>query len=226
MRWFMLPVSIGAHVFAALALLIVPLAAEVERPVPAPLRPMHVTTVIAVTPEMIAPQIRPRRATPVPAPSFVTAPDVIGPERTTPAPSASTGDGPLTDDDSPSVDAGLPDGVGTSVAVDLPEQPAPRAVTPPAPLRVGQGVREPRKIADATPVYPALALSVKVEGAVILEAVINERGGVERLRVLKSVPLLDAAAIEAVSRWRYTPTLLNGTPVSVLMTITINFMLK
>jgi protein TonB len=91
---------------------------------------------------------------------------------------------------------------------------------------VGQGVREPRKIVDATPVYPTLALSVKVEGAVILEAVINERGVVERLKVLKSVPLLDAAAIDAVSRWRYTPTLLNGTPVSVLMTITINFTLK
>jgi protein TonB len=49
---------------------------------------------------------------------------------------------------------------------------------------------------------------------------------VERLKVLKSVPLLDAAAIDAVSRWRYTPTLLNGTPVAVLMTITINFTLK
>jgi protein TonB len=61
---------------------------------------------------------------------------------------------------------------------------------------------------------------------VILEAVINERGVVERLRVLKSVPLLDAAAMDAVSRWRYTPTLLNGTPVAVLMTITINFTLK
>jgi protein TonB len=99
-------------------------------------------------------------------------------------------------------------------------------LAPTGPVRVGQGVREPRKIVDARPVYPALALSVKIQGAVILEAVINERGGVERVRVLKSIPLLDAAAIDAVSRWRYTPTLLNGTPVAVLMTITINFTLK
>jgi periplasmic protein TonB len=224
MRWFMLPVSIGAHVFAALALLIVPLAAEVERPVPAPLRPMHLTTVVRVTPE-IAAQVPLRRAAPVPAPSFATAPDVIAPERTTPAPAPSTGDGPATGD-TPSVGIGLPtDGVGSTVDV-APPPPAPRALPPAAPLRVGQGVREPRKIVDATPVYPALALSVKVEGAVILEAVINERGVVGRLRVLKSVPLLDAAAMDAVSRWRYTPTLLNGTPVAVLMTITINFTLK
>jgi protein TonB len=224
MRWFMLPVSIGAHVFAAIALLIVPLAAEVERPVPAPLRPMHLTTVAKVTPE-IAAQVPLRRAAPVPAPSFATAPDVITPERTTVAPVPSPDAGAAIGD-TPSVGDGLTGDVGSTVAVGPPAEPAPRALAPTAPLRVGQGVREPRKILDATPVYPALALSVKVEGAVILEAVINERGVVERLRVLKSVPLLDAAAMDAVSRWRYTPTLLNGTPVAVLMTITINFTLK
>ena len=86
-------------------------------------------------------------------------------------------------------------------------------------------MREPKKISDVRPVYPAFAQAAKVEGMVILEAVINERGVVERLKVLRSVPLLDAAAIEAVRKWRYTPTLLNGTPVSVLMTITVNFTL-
>jgi protein TonB len=222
MRWFMVPVSIGAHVLVALALLIVPLAAEVERPVPAPLRPMHLTTVVPVTTE-IAALVPVRRAAPVPATSFAAAPDAIGPERATPALPPSVGEGPL-DGDAPSVGSGLPTGVGSTVAVDVPLPP--RAPVPAAPVRVGQGVREPRKIVDATPVYPALALSVKVEGAVILEAVINERGVVERLKVLRSVPLLDAAALDAVSRWRYTPTLLNGTPVAVLMTITINFTLK
>ncbi len=223
MRWFMLPVSIGAHVFAAIAILIVPLAAEVERPVPAPLRSMLLTTVVPVTPEVAA-RVPLRRGAPVPAPSFVTASDVIRPERITPAVASSTGDDLPTG--APSVGSEMPSGVGSEVAVEVPSQPTPRAVAPTAPLRVGHGVREPRKIVDVTPVYPALALSVKVEGVVLLEAVINERGLVERLRVLKSVPLLDAAAIDAVSRWRYTPTLLNGTPVAVLMTITINFTLK
>lgn len=60
----------------------------------------------------------------------------------------------------------------------------------------------------------------------ILEAVINERGTIERVKVLKSVPLLDAAAVAAVKDWRYTPTLLNGVPIAVLMTITMNFTLQ
>jgi protein TonB len=96
----------------------------------------------------------------------------------------------------------------------------------PVPQRAGQGVREPRKIVDVAPIYPEIARRAKVQGAVILEAVIDESGAVDRIRVLRSSPLLDAAAIDAVSRWRYTPTLLNGTPVAVLMTITINFTLN
>ena len=65
-----------------------------------------------------------------------------------------------------------------------------------------------------------------VQGVVILEAVIDAQGTIERVKVLRSVPLLDGAAVEAVKGWRYTPTLLNGVPVSVLMTITINFTLQ
>jgi protein TonB len=60
---------------------------------------------------------------------------------------------------------------------------------------------------------------------VILEAIISERGTIEHVRVLRSSPLLDAAAIDAVRGWRYTPTLLNGQPVQVLMTITVHFSL-
>jgi protein TonB len=92
-------------------------------------------------------------------------------------------------------------------------------------VRVGQGVREPRKVVHVAPVYPAIARSAAVQGTVVLEAVINERGAVDNVRVLRSVALLDNAAIEAVRAWRYTPTLLNGVPVPVLLTITINFKL-
>jgi protein TonB len=88
---------------------------------------------------------------------------------------------------------------------------------------VGGTVREPKKIVNVAPVYPQMALASRVEGIVILEAVINTDGRVERLRVLRSSPLLDEAAIAAVKQWRYTPTLLNGVPVPVLMTITVNF---
>jgi len=64
-----------------------------------------------------------------------------------------------------------------------------------------------------------------VQGFVILEAVISEDGAVRSLRVLRSQPLLDAAAVEAVRQWRFTPTLLNGQPVPVVMTVTVNFRL-
>jgi protein TonB len=93
-------------------------------------------------------------------------------------------------------------------------------------LRVGQGVREPRRVGGGPPEYPQLARTAHVQGVVMLEAVINERGTIERIKVLKSIPLLDGAAIAAVKDWRYTPTLLNGVPVSVLMTITVNFTLQ
>ncbi len=60
----------------------------------------------------------------------------------------------------------------------------------------------------------------------VLEALIDEQGRVGGVRVMKSVPLLDGAAVDAVRTWRYTPTLLNGVPVSVLMTVKVTFSLQ
>ncbi|MCY4598488.1 MAG: energy transducer TonB [Acidobacteria bacterium] len=76
------------------------------------------------------------------------------------------------------------------------------------------------------PVYPPVAQSARVQGIVILEAVIGPSGRVTEVTVLRSVPLLDEAAIAAVKQWEYTPTLLNGVPVPVIMTVTVNFMLQ
>jgi protein TonB len=81
-------------------------------------------------------------------------------------------------------------------------------------------------VVDVAPVYPPLARAARVEGIVILEAVIDEDGSVRDVRVLRSVQLLDAAASEAVRQWRFTPTLLNGQPVPVVMTITVAFKLR
>jgi protein TonB len=64
-----------------------------------------------------------------------------------------------------------------------------------------------------------------VQGIVILEAVIAEDGSVESVKVLRSKPLLDEAAMEAVRQWRFTPTRLNGQPVAVVMTVTVSFTL-
>lgn len=97
---------------------------------------------------------------------------------------------------------------------------------PLAPVRIGGAIREPRKIKNVTPEYPDIARQARVQGVVILECVVSPRGNVTEVRVLRGIPLLDAAAIDAVRQWRYTPTLLDGRPVPVIMTITVNFRLS
>ena len=74
-------------------------------------------------------------------------------------------------------------------------------------------------------VYPQEAQDAKVQGVVVIETVIDEAGAVKEAWVLKSVPMLDEAALEAVRQWRYAPTLLNGVPKPVRMTVTVNFTL-
>jgi periplasmic protein TonB len=96
----------------------------------------------------------------------------------------------------------------------------------PVPVRLHVGMRPPRKIVDVAPVYPAIARAARVAGIVILEAVIDARGQVESVRVLRSIPTLDQAAVDAVRQWRFTPTLLNGEPVPIVMTVTVNFTLS
>ena len=66
----------------------------------------------------------------------------------------------------------------------------------------------------------------RVQGVVILECTISPQGKVTDVKVLRGIPLLDQAAIDAVKQWVYTPTLLNGVPVPVIMTVTVNFRLS
>jgi len=113
-----------------------------------------------------------------------------------------------------------------------PPPPVPRAhiAEAPAPageaVRVGGAVREPRKIHHVNPAYPDIARQARVQGVVILEARISSEGRVTAVRVLRGVPLLDASAVEAVRQWVYSPTLINGVPVPVIMTITVNYRLS
>ena len=102
-----------------------------------------------------------------------------------------------------------------------PDQPS----GPDEPIRIGNGVPPPAKIHDVPPVYPPAAREAGVQGLVVLEATIDPTGEVGNIEVLRSVPELEEAAIAAVEQWRYEPTLVDGAPVSVLMTVTINFLL-
>jgi protein TonB len=105
----------------------------------------------------------------------------------------------------------------------IPPPPPPPAQTP---IRLHSGMQPPRKIVDVQPVYPTLAQSARVEGVVILEAILAADGQVASVRVLRSIPLLDQAAVNAVGHWRFTPALLNGVAVPVIMTVTVQFTLQ
>lgn len=92
-----------------------------------------------------------------------------------------------------------------------------------APVRVGSSIATPRRIVDARPVLPPAALQANVRGVVILEIVVATDGSVTDARVLRSIPMLDQAALDAVKQWRYEPTQINGRTVPVIMTVTVAF---
>jgi protein TonB len=92
------------------------------------------------------------------------------------------------------------------------------------PLRVGGDVKAPQLVNRVEPSYPEAARKARMEGVVILEAIITANGNVEEVKVLKSVnPLLDAAATRAVQQWKYRPATLNGRAVRVYLTVTVTF---
>jgi protein TonB len=161
-------------------------------------------------------QVQPVMTNPAAAP--VEAPSEIRPE------SGITGGG---DGVPGGVEGGIPGGVVGGVVGGIVEAPPPPPPPPPpAPVRVGGNIKPPTKTRDVRPSYPPIAQSARVQGVVIIEATIGPNGRVQDARVLRSIPLLDQAALDAVRQWEYTPTLLNGVPVPVIMTVTVNFTLQ
>ena len=220
-RRHLIPVSIGLHALAIAALLLIPLVTDNDW-IPSPMR-VASAYVSAIPAPPAPPQPPPPTGSKpvVDRGAPIVAADAIEPERPMPATSASDPAGV------PSIGpAGGPSGIdfggiGAPNAVVIPLPPPPRE-----PVRIGGVIREPKKIVDVPPVYPPLAIAARKEGVVIMEAMLDERGNVVRVKVLRSEPLLDAAAVSAVERWRYTPTLLNNQPVPVLMTVTVRFSLR
>jgi len=108
--------------------------------------------------------------------------------------------------------------------------PAPIPVVKPqpqaAPVRIGSGVQSAKLMFGPKPAYPPLARATRTQGTVKIQALIGRDGVIGNLQVVSGAPLLIAAAIEAVQRWRYQPTLLNGEPVEVITEIDVNFTLS
>jgi len=122
----------------------------------------------------------------------------------------------------PGLEAGVPfaltDGAAHLLRLPIRIPPPPRA-------RISQGVMQGYLVQRVQPDYPPLARQARVQGTVVLAATISEQGRIENLQVTSGPPMLVAAAIEAVRRWRYRPFLLNGEPVEVSTSITIVFSL-
>lgn len=117
-------------------------------------------------------------------------------------------------------------------------QPAPPPPPPPPPpaidtagappwaagaVRVGGSVRPPPKIKHVPPAYPPEALAAGVQGAVIIQVRIEPDGRIRNARVLRSIPALDQAALDAVLQWEFEPPMADGVPTPILMNVTVQF---
>ena len=224
---YTLPVSIAIHTIVLIAVVVVPLLTSEELP-----EPTSVVKAFFVEPQAAPP---PPPPPPPPAPKapqaqpkpMATPPPVVDDKFTAPV--------QTPDDVKPEegidlgveggvpggVEGGVPGGVVGGVVGGLPDAPPP-----PQAVRVGGQIKEPKKLKTVNPAYPDIAKQARVQGVVILECTISPQGKVTDVKILRGIPLLDAAAVDAVKQWVYSPTLLNGVPVPVIMTVTVNFRLS
>lgn len=129
---------------------------------------------------------------------------------------------PIRDVEDIEPDVDLPD---TDVIFGVPEGPPP--TEPTGPILVGGDVKPPEKIYAPQPQYTEIARKARIQGVVIVQAIIDKGGMVTNVKVLKGLPMgLEQAAAEAVKKWKFKPATLNGKPVSVYYNLTINYRLQ
>jgi protein TonB len=216
--------SAALHSLVVGALLVIPLLRDVPLP-----EPTQAVRAFFVTPALVPPPPPP----PPPAPaSRATA--RVAPIASLNSPSAFVAPTQIPNaiDLPEEADLGLPGGVAGGVEGGVAGGVVGglvgglgQAVPATAPLRVGGAIREPRKIFNVNPTYPTVARAARIQGVVVIECVIGTDGRVRDAKVVDSQPLLDNAALAAVQQWRYTPTLYQGVPVPVILTVTVTFRL-
>jgi len=118
---------------------------------------------------------------------------------------------------------GAPMATLLNVSVNDPAPPKPTTSEPKRPIRLGNGLKPPQLIFSPTPDYPLLAKEAHIAGTVVIEAVIDEHGNVTEARAISGHPLLVQAALKAVSRRRYEPTILDGEPTPIELTVEVSF---
>jgi protein TonB len=218
-----MPASFAIHAAGIAALVAAAAIAPVELPVPP--SPPLLGPVVEIGPRppsggrrtaAVPERRRERRPAPADQAPLVEPVTPPPPEPFDPAPAGPECFDCLPDDGPPGIGDDGPDG-GDGPGGDG------RSGTAPGPVRVGGKIEPPQKVRHVDPIYPELAQRAGVTGIVILECVIDRDGRVDRVVVLRGHPLLDGAAVGAVRQWRYRPTLLNGVPVEVVMTVTVRF---
>lgn len=149
----------------------------------------------------------------------VEAPPVLVAERGFGGATAS-GDGGVEHGAIGGVIGGIAGGIETA-ALTPPPAPAPLPLR--SPVRVGGLISAPRVLIRVRPLYPKVASRARIQGVVILEAIVDEDGVVQEIRVLRSVNYLDEPAIDALKRWRYEPLTLNGQRMPFQLTVSMTF---
>jgi protein TonB len=178
-------------------------------PPPPPPPPAAVIKVVKIQTNMINDQLR----TPTKIPKKI---EIIKEEEVPPQMAGVVG----------GVPGGIPGGTMNGVIGGIANSAAivPKIATPTR-VRVSQGVTSGLLIVHPQPTYPPLAKQARISGAVVLQAEISKDGSIQNLHVISGHPMLIQNALEAVKRWKYKPYILNGEPVEVETTITVNFTL-
>jgi len=220
-RFGAVPLSLAVHVVVIVLAVIIPLLATDVLPLVSIPLVMQVTKMPAV--------VVPPPPSPPAARRAVAVPAAQGPGTPLEAPAGITNTGVAPVDPIPEIrssEIGTIPGIGQPLPFEPPPVAPPTEVQSTVPVKIGGKVLAPRRIRCPAPVYPPLAIAAHVEGTVVIEAIISATGSVQQVRVVTSVPLLDEAALAAVRQWVFTPTLLNGTPVPVIMTVKVEFKLQ
>ena len=220
-RWYTVPVSALLHIALLAVVIVVPLIATDALPAPKAML-AFITPSQAPSVPPPAPQRRAAVVQQLPSATDRFAAPVEPPTGITPEPAIDLNfDSPIVGDV-----VGIPGGLGTGDGTLVEVPPAPPVATAQQPVRPGGKVVAPTRTKHVLPVYPRLAQLAKVDGDVLIEAIIGPDGRVREARLLRSISLLDEAALDAVRAWEYSPTLLNGQPVPVIMTVTVRFRLN
>jgi protein TonB len=228
-----LPLSVSAHaagVAGLLALSMMPAALPAARVTPAPplFKPPIVDMPVLRDPVRGGSQPprgsgpRPRSVPPRPSEPVGPAPALVDP------PTVPFVEGPLAEGEPVEISEGI-GCIGCEIGNATPMGRGPGGAGDASggtPVRLGGLIREPVKLRHVPPVYPEIARAARVHGLVVLECTLTPEGHVADIRVVSGHPLLAPAARRAVEQWLYKPTLLNGVPVPVIMTVTVKFELR